>query len=151
MVTTSLPWAPVKKKQQSPFFNSWFRKFWVVFKRQDHKILHTCHKLFMRQCSSGCVTKYQAIQREVWLQLVSTSRKKKKLWNVKVMSKYILFWKKWQNIVTQIWWNVEEMLQLVKPFGRAHNFVSGFVVDNMHCIDLGVMRQMSILWFDSLG
>ncbi|XP_073668003.1 uncharacterized protein [Paramisgurnus dabryanus] len=29
------------------------------------------------------------------------------------------------------------------------DIVSGFVVDSMHCVDLGVMRQLSILWFDS--
>lgn len=29
------------------------------------------------------------------------------------------------------------------------NLVSGFVVDNLHCIDLGVSRQFGHLWFDS--
>lgn len=29
------------------------------------------------------------------------------------------------------------------------DIVSGFIVDSMHCIDLGVMRQLSTLWFDS--
>ena len=29
------------------------------------------------------------------------------------------------------------------------DLVSGFVVDNLHCIDLGVTRQLSHLWFDS--
>lgn len=28
------------------------------------------------------------------------------------------------------------------------NIVSGFIVDSMHCIDLGVMRQLAHLWFD---
>lgn len=29
------------------------------------------------------------------------------------------------------------------------DLVSGFVVDNLHCVDLGVSRQLGHLWFHS--
>ena len=42
-------------------------------------------------------------------------------------------------------------VKYLSPFNLIHwfNLVKGFVVDPMHCVDLGVMRQLAALWFDS--
>lgn len=53
----------------------------------------------------------------------------------------------WQRNVTGENFGVKGPTPLMSlPF---FDIVSGFVVDSMHCIDLGVMRQLSTLWFDS--
>ena len=37
---------------------------------------------------------------------------------------------------------------IISSFPRFH-IIKSFVVDSMHCVDLGIMRQLSNLWFDS--
>lgn len=98
-----------KKKQQSPFFRLCINDMKILGLSSFEwclkgKIIKSYIYAINCSCDSVAQTVLQNIKQFkgkfgcYWC----LHPGKKKLWNVKVMSKYILIWKKWQNVVTDM-------------------------------------------------